>query len=175
MSYKDKLRKFNSTDKYRSELYFLFSLISVESNKSIILDYGCGLGKAMDMIDCDGFDVNLYYEGNRKTDYFLGTLPEREYSDIYFFHSLAHIPNIKEVLMQLKIKYNPRITVITPNRHWLMMQSNRDYKPDPTVHKHYTMIELNQLLKESGYEIGIYGQFGEEANMINERIFTQTK
>ena len=168
MDYKERLRAFNSTDKYNSEMIFLSYLNPL----GICLDYGCGIGTFMDEYVVDGYDVNNYYEGSYKENYY-NELPDNEYENITFLHSLAHIPNPKEVLIDLKKRYDATITVITPNASWLALQTNQGYTPDPTVIKHYTQKELKELFESAGYEVTLIGQFGESMNGINERIFLQ--
>jgi 2-polyprenyl-3-methyl-5-hydroxy-6-metoxy-1,4-benzoquinol methylase len=172
MTYKDKLKVWNSTDKYEKELDLLKRLICFDRGVNT-LDYGCGTGYAAVKLFADGFDIvdNLEEEivsfCNR---YFLKELPDNEYSCIYFMHSLAHIPNPKETLETLRTKYpNATITVITPNAEWL----DKDYVGDETVIKHFTQQELCNLFIESGYTIQLVGQFGEYKNGTNERIFLQ--
>lgn len=175
--YKERLRQFNSTEKYQNEVKFLYNLIGkgFSHDYSLRLDYGSGLGHTAEKIGAFGYDVANYNE-NEFIQYSLGVLPEYNFKHIYFMHSFAHIVEPNLSLKVLKEKYpQARLTVITPNRHWLMMQSNRDYKPDPTVVRHYTMTELRQLFKECGYEVTLCGQFGEESGGINERIFLQAK
>ena len=177
MDYKEKLRAFNSTEKYKRECEFLDKLLAVDheyGNGEAILEYGCGLGMLADSLNADGFDVNNYNEYLKANNYYLNTLPNNVYENIIFMHSIAHIPNPLDVLKDIK-GYNATITVITPNRYWLMQQSNRDYKPDPTVHKHYTLHELRELFEQAGYEVTLIGQFGELNNGVNERIFLQAK
>ena len=169
MDYKEKLRQFNSTEKYKKEVNFLWSLLG----DTIKLDYGCGLGTAMDLFYCDGYDVNMYYEGHNLSNYY-NHLPDRKYEDIYFLHSFAHIPNPHDVLRILR-KYKARITIITPNLQWLMLQDNKGYVKDPTVVKHYTLTQLEQMLKDCGYSVEFAGQFGEQKYGFNERIFIQAR
>ncbi|MCK4521139.1 MAG: hypothetical protein KAU20_01100, partial [Nanoarchaeota archaeon] len=53
MSYTDKLKKFNDSEKYLQELEFLRGLISTYSPQNTILDYGCGNGFAVNHLhDC---------------------------------------------------------------------------------------------------------------------------
>lgn len=174
MDYKEKLRAFNSTEKYKSELVLLRSLLrgwdAIYCGK---LDYGAGLCKTAYDLKADAYDVNDYKE--HSVNYYLDKLPEKHYDYIYFMHSLAHIPNPIEVLKDLKARYNATITVITPNAYWLMLQGNNEYVPDPTVHKHYTMTQLRELFEEAGYEVTLLGQFGEETSGVNERIFLQAR
>lgn len=176
-SYKDKLRAFNNTPKYKSEVEFLKKLISSHHEDiNFILDYGFGTGKLASELGADGFDVVNYNEFLKK-DYYINEIPPsaKFYDVIYFMHSLAHIPNPLEVLKRLKHTCDATITVITPNAHWLIMQSNNEYKPDPTVVKHYTQTQLRKLFEESGYEVTLLGQFGEESNGVNERLFLQAR
>lgn len=174
MDYKQKLIDWNSTERYFIELKFLRNLIGGYPS-DFVLDYGCGVGTAIRYLDdfgynIFGFDVNEYiiykswYDNELKNDY----------NHIYFMHSFAHIPNPKEVLTNLRSKYpKAQITVITPNAYWLMLQSNKDYKPDPTVIQHYTQTQLKELFESVGYKVTLVGQFGEEKTGVNERIFLQ--
>ena len=173
MDYKLKLLAFNSTDKYKREVEFLKMLMpgctTIWFN---ILDYGAGLCKTA--FDCcaEAFDINNY-KTHDVIAYHLNELPDKSFQYIYFMHSLAHIPNTVEVLKDLKQRYNATITVITPNASWLKIVG--DTKSDPTVIKHYTQSELKELFVSCGYEVTLQGQFGEEKNGVNERIFLQAK
>lgn len=169
IDYKEKLRQFNSTEKYKSECLFMRTLTDGFVTK---LDYGCGTSELTWLIDAEGFDVNDYKDSPLKSyKYHLNTLPDVEFECVYFMHSIAHIESITSVLIQLKVLYNATITVITPNASWL----DPDYNNDPTVIKHYTQSELKELFVSCGYEVTLIGQFGEERNGINERIFLQAK
>lgn len=171
MDYKDKLRAFNSSDKYKMEVEFLNKLLGLPSVFwSQILDYGCGLGHAAYELCADGFDVNDYKE-KEISNYYLNELPDKQYDRIYFMHSIAHIKNINDVLKKLRQKYNPTITVITPNKSWIDMVG--DTKSDPTVIKHYNQEELQKLFIECGYDVYLSGQFGNCYKGINERLFLQ--
>lgn len=169
MSYKDKLIAWNSTDKYRKELGFLCRLIYPDFHT--VLDYGCGTGEAMLHTKADGYDLYPYL--NVKLSYqthYVNYLPDKEYYQIYFMHSFAHIPNPKDVLRILRGKYpEATLTVITPNAEWL----DKDYVGDETVVKHYTQSELKEMFEECGYKITLLGQFGEYKEGKNERIFLQ--
>ncbi len=173
MDYRNKLKQWNSTEKYKEEIWFLEQLVRPRP-KDIILDYGCGLGTATKLINCfskcRGYDVTDYME-----DAFLkDTELTEDYNKIFFNHVIAHIPNPKEVLTNLRSRYpKAQITVITPNAYWLMLQSNKDYKPDPTVIQHYTQTQLKELFESVGYKVTLIGQFGEEKTGVNERIFLQ--
>jgi len=174
MDYKEKLIKWNATQKYLSELDFLFSLLRIDMSYSShpeILDFGAGCGKAMDFFNCSGYDVNNYYDGD--SELYSNFLPEHYINQIYMNHVIAHIPNPIEVLKDLKDRYNATITIITPNAYWLMLQSNNSYKPDETVVKHYTQTQLRELFEEAGYTVTLCGQFGEETTGVNERLFLQ--
>lgn len=175
MEYKSKLIEWNSRDKYHSEVLFLNKLVGKGQS---ILDYGCGLGLTAVGLGADGYDVNDYiFSPSIKSigNYYINELPNKAYQEIYFMHSIAHIPNPIEVLKDIKKRYSARVTVITPNKYWLMLQSNNEYVPDPTVHQHYTSTELRELFEQAGYEVTLQGQFGEEKTFVNERIFLQAR
>jgi hypothetical protein len=169
MNYKDKLKVWNSTEKYLKEVDFLCKLITPDYHT--VLDWGCGLGNAMIKTKADGFDVNNLYEKDLKYQkYYLNVLPEKYYYDIYFLHSFAHLNTPEKDLRIISDTYpEATITVITPNAEWL----DKDYVGDETVIKHFTQQELCNLFIESGYTIQLVGQFGEYKNGTNERIFLQ--
>lgn len=180
-SYKEKLRAFNNTPKYKSEVEFLKKLTKYDSVNNM-LDIGCGLGHTAKELMADGYDVVNYLEADIScgspieiNGIVYNNLNTYKYNHIYFMHSIAHIDNITEVLKQIKKDSKATVTVITPNAHWLIMQSNNEYKPDPTVVKHYTQTQLRELFEEAGYEVALYGQFGEESNGVNERLFLQAR
>lgn len=173
-AYKEKLNAFNSTNKYKQEYELLKWLLNPKQNEKI-LDYGCGTGHVMRNLMSDtnatvfGYDVtDELYEGDpfyfKKSVWF-------EINKYYFMHSLAHIPNIEEVLRNQVYMSKGCIVVITPNRLWIEQQDSRNYTPDPTVFRHYSQKELKALFELCGYEIEMIGQFGSETNGFNERIF----
>lgn len=169
-NYKEKLRAWNSTEKYKQECYFLEQLLRPRTN-DVILDYGAGLGHATGVINCfskcRGYDIVDYMEHPILKDFELKEI----YNKAYFMHSFAHLPNPTEVLKDLKQRYNATITVITPNKDWL----DPGYNNDTTVIRHYTQSELKELFVSCGYEVTLLGQFGELKNGVNERIFLQAK
>ena len=175
-TYKDKLKQFNSTDKYKSELNLLHSLVDLQKNDKC-LDYGCGLGTAMqflkDKTGCDvyGFDITEeLYEGDkfyfRKELYF-------KVDVIYFLHSIAHIPFPETLLMKCKdyfLKPAGRIVIITPNKDWLKLQKNSDYTPDNTVIEHFTKTSLKEMVQEAGMKVTLECTFGQQTEDQFERI-----
>lgn len=170
MSYEDKLKQFNQTDKYITELSFLKKLIFPTYNK-VILDYGCGIGTAVKYLELTstaniiGYDVTKYWVCSSTE------IPEK-IDCTYFMHSIAHIPNIQEVLQSLPTK---KIVVITPNKDWIERKVNNSYVPDPTLYKHYSLGELTKMFNDSGYHVTLEGQFGDFDGLLNERIFLCAK
>lgn len=163
MDYKEKLRQFNSTEKYQKELDFLYALFGKDFNS--VLDFGCGNLYAVEQFNKRkkaffGYDV-VNYTGKQYADK-LGV-----YDIVYFMHSLAHISNIKEVLNELQTKY---FIVITPNKDWLDKQDKTNYNPDITVINHYNMKELKELFTSIGCEIIVSGNLND-----GERIFIKAK
>ena len=169
MSYAEKLKQFNSTDKYESEFRLLKKFIGMSHNN--VLDYGCGNGYAVERLQKYGYnafgcDVKQYN-------------PDFEYHDVhfsdnfdvvYFMHSLAHIDNVKDVLNWIFFE-GKKVIVITPNADWLELNKNDFYKPDESVVKHFKQSELIELFEECGFKIEECGQFGKLTGNQNERLF----
>ena len=170
MDYKQKLIEWNSTEKYKREVGFLWYLLRGSKN---LLDYGCGTGLTARDLFASGYDVYDYLEYNVVRDcnrYFLNLLPNENFDGVYFMHSFSHLPNPKDVLRILRGKYpEATLTVITPNAEWL----DKGYVGDETVVKHYTQTELKEIFEECGYKVTLLGQFGEYKEGKNERIFLQ--
>ncbi len=179
MSYKSKLERFNSTDKYENEMLFMIRLINPLDGMPCILDYGCGTGYMVKRLDgvygntC-GYDVGLKYLKYDKDDIFFDELnPDDKYDHIYFMHSIAHIPNLETRLNELKelLCDTGRIHVITPNKIWLDNISKNSYEPDDTVVKHFTPLSLENLFLKCNYAIEYQGQFGTIMGDQSERLF----
>ncbi|MBP9725658.1 MAG: methyltransferase domain-containing protein [Bacteroidia bacterium] len=177
MDYKLKLEQFNSTEKYKNELFFLQGLLDLKGNEKA-LDYGCGLGSAMKFLneetghDIIGFDVrdDLYSWDKfyfRKEIYF-------QVAAVYFMHSFSHIPFGGDLLRKVKEVFllpQGKLVIISPNPEWLALKQNPDYIPDPTVIKHNSLAELIEMATDAGFKVTMSGQFGEEVNGVNERVF----
>ena len=177
MIYAEKLKQFNSTEKYKKELEFLKGLIKMYSvgNQYVndpILDYGCGNGDAVQYLNsCNygayGFDKVKHNDiFNYKKD------TNDHYDIVYFLHSFAHIENIKDVLIDLVCK---KIIVITPNKEWLKLNQSDTYKPDTTVVNHYSELELIDLFESLGFEVELCGTFGQCTGNHGERLFLIAK
>ncbi len=171
--YAKKLYDFNHTRKYRKEFEFLDSLIRIRKGK--ILDYGCGIGKVVRMMQrskphciIDGYDIEKH---DPKFPYVEKT--KEFYNAIFFMHSIAHIENPEEVLKYYRnfLFGSPEIVVITPNKEWLDMKGDKNYKADSTVVNHFCQYRLEQLFENCGYSVVNSGQFGERLGNVNERLF----
>lgn len=178
MSYKLKLIEFNSTEKYKNELAFLYSLLNV-STKDIVLDYGCGIGTSVELlrkqyINAFGYDVYRWVDG--EPEWFSNSF-NTKFSHVYFMHSFAHIPNPAVMLDNLKesLQDDGIVTVITPNKDWLELMRNDNYKPDSTVVEHFTPETLNNIFISNGYTVICEGQFGSVKGNINERLFIKCR
>lgn len=176
--YKERLRRFNATEKYKYELRFLVQLINA-GHRDKVLDIGCGLGTAMRHIEaetgavCYGYDTHPnYYEGDpfkfRTSLYF-------KVDCIFFMHSIAHIKQPLELIRKLRADFidsGGRFVVITPNRDWLDVQPfSTDYTPDPTVIRHFSPVTLSNLFTNAGCKVEICGQFGAVSQGVHERVF----
>lgn len=178
MDYKKKLEDWNNTDKYRMECSYLIQRLNVVQN-DVILDYGCGIGTMIKRLKGTcvalfGYDVNQYMDDDL---YFLDKIDFR-FTKIYFMHSFAHIPNIKEVLIKLKDNLIGvgEIHIITPSKNYLdKLSFNPNYIPDPTVHKHYTINELISLFNSCGYSVSVRGGLGDTVGGERERIYFMAK
>jgi 2-polyprenyl-3-methyl-5-hydroxy-6-metoxy-1,4-benzoquinol methylase len=177
LSYKQKLIQFNSTPKYLIEMDFMIKLISPKQNEKV-LDYGCGTGFMVEHLNDNtkaevfGYDIEDYLlikDKHRFRDSY-----HFKFDKVYFMHSIAHIENLELSLIYLKknmLVNNGEIHIITPNKLWLDKASKKDYIPDTTVAEHFDCEGLLQLLKNLGYKIIHYGQFGKVLNDQHERIF----
>jgi 2-polyprenyl-3-methyl-5-hydroxy-6-metoxy-1,4-benzoquinol methylase len=176
--YKDKLIRFNVNEKYRNELYFLESLLMPISGKRV-LDYGCGIGTAVEYFRTQGLQVYGYDRFNYshiQPEWFV-VETALKFDSVYFMHSIAHIDAVDYKLQNLKELLNDRaeIVVITPNESWLMEQDKSGYTPDPTVVSHFTSERLVDLFTRNGYKVTAHGQFGKVTNGYNERLFLKAK
>ncbi|QQS35537.1 MAG: class I SAM-dependent methyltransferase [Ignavibacteriales bacterium] len=178
LNYTERLIRFNSSEKYKKEMEFLFDLIKPREGQRI-LDYGCGTGTLINFIkekcnvEISGFDVQ-YLGTGEIPDWYINNLSD-SYDTVYFMHSLAHIVDAESVLEKVKkyLKVSGKIVVITPNRMWdiEMKPLSKNYNPDTTVVKHFTPEELEVFFTDSGFKIELSGQFGKLLNGYNERIF----
>ena len=178
--YKAKLKQFNSTEKYKNELCFLGKLMLCRKGEKV-LDYGCGLGTAVNYIreeydaDCFGYDVVNYREVDDvslyRSQYFF------KFNKVFFLHSIAHVPEIDRKLYDLKELLLPeaKIYVITLNKLWIEHINTPEYKPDLTVINHFYPIELEELFKNAGFKIITSGQFGQRTGNVNERLFLEAQ
>lgn len=180
--YVAKLKRFNSTDKYFTELEFLFGLIQSYHNQTII-DYECGVGTAVKYfrnITNDTFFIGYSKKNyplaiNKYTHHYFTEEMPQSCDTLYFMHSFAHIPDISRVLFDLREKVKRKVIVITPNAQWLKLQVNENYVPDPTVVQHYTHEELIEIFEDAGYSVTISGGFGIKCNNQHERLFLVAK
>lgn len=170
MTYIDKLRQFNGTEKYIKELHFLKALIGSESK--LVMDYGCGINTALKFLNSYTSSVFLGYDKTKFVPTFEYCSPFEKVNVVYFMHSIAHIEDIESVLKSLNTSI---VIVITPNKDWLKLNKNDHYKPDKTVIKHFNQESLIDLFESCGYEIDISGSFGDHVSSQNERLFLKAK
>ena len=185
-NYKEKLIKFNSTIKYEEEVTFLISLLHPMKN-DLILDYGCGTGSLLIQLrnqglNVKGFDVKNYTNLEEKY-IFINTIAGK-FNKIYFMHSIAHVPNIEEVLSSLSennLIDGGYLYVITPNKNFddyfkSKTLTETEYIKDSTVVKHYDIYGLISLFEKLGFIIQVKGQFGKTVGTdIHERLYLIAK
>ena len=178
--YQERLITFSSTDKYLIELDFLFCLMSPINETDVILDYGCGIGKTIKFLQQNseakifGYDIEKYIDEDLSCR-FISEI-NGVFSKIIFQHSIAHITNINEVLLDIreKLNKNAEIYVITPNKEfddYFKRKKDPKYIPDSTVEKHYTSEEIQNIFLSNGFRIKIAGTFGKIVENIHERCF----
>ena len=92
-------------------------------------------------------------------------------------HSIAHIEHPKLLVQNIRefLQDNGTVVVVTPNKDWLGLMTNNNYKPDTTVVEHFTAQSLYNLFKGEGYKIDCVGQFGNIKENINERLFIKCR
>lgn len=174
--YKEKLFRFNLTEKYNKEVEILLKFLDPIKNEKI-LDIGCGTGQMVwnlrreKFTQAFGYDVNNY----RAVDdpHIFRNEFHFSFNKIYFMHSFAHIPDIGHFLItKIDKLLSPRgkIFIVTPNRDWLDLNPNPEYISDPTVVNHYGSDNLRELFVNLGYNIELQMQFGESKLGVNERI-----
>lgn len=171
--YLDKLKEFNNTDKYKSELNILEMFLQPNYGE-VILDYGCGIGTAVEYFRAKGYLVYGYDKVNyfdTTPDWFKDNL-NKELDKVYLMHSVAHIKDLGIELPKIRqmLKVGGELIIISPNADWLDIQPKDKYKPDLTVNQHYSNDILSYILKECGYTITYAGQFGNYSYGYNERI-----
>jgi len=150
--YRDKLNEFNSRPQYRKEMLNLIKLMDPQPHE-LILDYGAGTGmmaqhiRTVSEATAYAYDIHdQYYESD--PFYFKRQL-HFHLDKIYFMHSFAHIEDPKQTLELLRDKFLKnygQIFILTPNRDYITThEPPKGYKPDPTVHKHYSPAEIMRL------------------------------
>ena len=162
--YSKRLVRFNGTPQYQAELTKLGDLLDLKSYHSV-LDYGFGVGTALMEITKKtkhtfGYDVNTF-EDSIVPDHPIWKGGKERFDRIYFMHSIAHIPNISDVLKQLmtdNLAPDGKIIVITPNKLWLRAKNGEDVKSDDTAIEHFTMRTLYNLFRGIGMTCDV-GQY----------------
>lgn len=144
MSYLEKLKAFNATDRYSYELAKVVGFLR-KSDK--VLDYGCGTGYAVNKLTAMGYNVKGYDATHYCPDFNYSSAIGR-WDVVYFMHSFAHIAGIKEVLKALD---TDKVIIVTPNKTWLDKNQTAEYKPDETVLKHYDVAGMLQLMSSAGF------------------------
>lgn len=175
-AYRDKLIAFNSTAKYQEELIFLHGLLEPKIGEKI-LDFGCGIGTAVNYISGSGAEVlghdQVQYM-NPMPNWFRGSI-YFDFDKVYFMHSFAHIQKPDYVMGGLNrfLKESGRVVVITPNRSFIENTLNEKYVKDPTVVEHYSLKDLTDLFVRHNFKVISSGSFGEVSSQgnHNERIF----
>lgn len=145
-------------------------LINKVSNGKNILDYGCGVGDFLEHLQKNGYDV-LGMEpndsarkiaqskiGNEKV-----TSTELEHNDqkfdiITLWHVLEHIPNLNEIIQQLKnhLSENGRLIIAVPNHKSYDAEYYGKYWAAYDVPRHlwhFSASSMNKLFNNFGMKI----------------------
>ena len=180
MSYREKLKGFNDTQKYKDEMAYLIDKIDPHSHE-VILDYGCGLGVMVEQIISMGVQrihgYDILQHNNERPMWFRDNIYFYCHK-IYFMHSIAHLADPFKVLVKLREKalaVDGEIHILTPNQAWMDKLNNPDYIPDPTVNEHYTSNTLLDLLLESGYKIDEVECQGQKIGNECERLYAKAR
>jgi len=177
MTYRDKLKGFNSTVKYLNEMNYLVNQLMAQPAHSI-MDYGCGLGTfVMHLRDMGydktyGFDRYIYHTDEpfwfKRKIWFL-------FDRICFLHSIAHVEDIERVLREMRdnmLTADGQIHVITPNLAWMETYGkDSDWKADETVIRHFNMESLADLFMDQGFKVKEIVEFGTEHEGHKERLY----
>lgn len=180
--YLKRLNKWNNSEKYRGEVYFLELLLNPQ-RKDIILDYGCGTGYCLSFLKKRskaryvGYDINYFFTSKKPPSWFINDLKRnRSFNKIYFMHSFAHITDAENVLARLKhnLANDGYLVIITPNKDfddYYKKLRDENYYEDETVQRHYNIAGLSGILEKNGYRMILSGQFGNFVGTFNERVF----
>lgn len=149
--YKAKLKRFNATPEYETELKILYGTLvhlSLGSQVQTVLDYGCGTGHAMEFLsyfEVFGYDIFDYYEGDRRKYNQAFVM----FDAVYLMHSINHIPDLNRAIKSIynQLKDGGFVIVITPDPNYLAP----DYKPDPTVIEYLNDAEIKQIFFGHGF------------------------
>lgn len=180
--YKEKLIQFNSTDKYRHEMAYMAKIMNIRPFEKV-LDFGAGLGTMSDYLreltnaKIYAYDIHEdYYIGQNgyfKTEMYF------HLDIIYFMHSIAHVDNPLETIIELRDKFlktQGEMYFCTPNQDWIDKNKKHDYKPDPTAIKHFTretMFDL--LLNSNATEVEEFIPTYYIDSLDNERLYFMAK
>ncbi|MEM4260509.1 MAG: class I SAM-dependent methyltransferase [Candidatus Woesearchaeota archaeon] len=182
LEYVERLKKWNISEKYISEVNFLELLLKPKKGENI-LDYGCGTGFCLNLLksitnaNYYGYDVNVFFDDDIIPEWFINKIDIGiKFDKIYFMHSFAHIKNNNEMLQNIKLilMEKGKIYIITPNKdfdEYYKQLKDENYTPDNTVIKHYSIDDLVHLLTANEYIIEVIGQFGKKISYFQERIF----
>jgi len=180
LDYKEKLDKFNSTEKYNLEMNFFIAMMHIKRDQSV-LDYGCGTGWMQSQVirqtgaNMVGYDINMadYINDIMFPKNYCNHLPDQVFDHVYMMHSLAHIAEVGQALRDIK-KYmhaKSKIHVMTPNALWLDNMQESEYTPDDTVIEHYSPNGLRSLFESYGFTLIYQGGYGQDTNGQFERLF----
>ena len=145
-------------------------LINKVSNGKNILDYGCGVGDFLEHLQKNGYDV-LGMEPNdsarkiaqSKIGKEKVTSTELEHNDqkfdiITLWHVLEHIPNLNEIIQQLKnhLSENGRLIIAVPNHKSYDAEYYGKYWAAYDVPRHlwhFSASSMNKLFNNFGMKI----------------------
>jgi len=136
-----------------------------------ILDYGCGSGEFLSLLNCEGFDAVLYgtdiFKPSDAVNMVFEWLPldlldkfERRYDWITMNHVIEHLASVAPILTQLAnvTSRNGSIWISTPNADSILIKCFKGFARDIDFPRH-RQIFSKKALKEELMRVGFNVSF----------------
>jgi ubiquinone/menaquinone biosynthesis C-methylase UbiE len=168
-SYYDRVAAWSASPAHAAEMTALCRALWL-SRGATVLDIGCGTGASLKGLRRGGLTpIGVDYPAA-----WIGVCSERPvaradaaqlpFRDASFdaatmMHSVAHLTDPAAALGEAFRVLRPggKLGIVTPNQQYLeameLVHTFTDYRPDPTVHAHYTRDELSELVRGAGFSV----------------------